>query len=351
MIRIDTSSVKRTTSLLAGAAGLLALGAPGALAAEDFYKGKTISIMTSGAGSYEAYARLLAKYMSKNIPGEPNMIVKNMSGASGLKATNYMANVAPKDGTEIAGVHGHLLTLPMFNPQGVQYESNKLSWIGSATKELYLAYMWHTSPVQSMAEARVKESIVGGQAVGSMSIDIAILANAMMGTKFKIVTGYAGSQETRLAVERGEIHGHVGTALTTILSSNPEWISEKKITVIAQFGEKPHKMLPTAPLLLDFVLKPEDKAAMQLFLARQETGKPYFAPPGIPADRLAILRKAFDASVADPAFVAEAQKQQLDVDDPMTGKEVEEFLVRMSKTPPSAAQRINDIFKNYTDKK
>jgi tripartite-type tricarboxylate transporter receptor subunit TctC len=325
--------------------GVMAAGQ--ATAAEDFYKGKTININVSGSGSYEAYARFLAKYMPKYIPGEPNIVVKQMLGASGLKATNYIANVAPKDGTELAGVHGQIPTQPLFSKEGIQYDPRKLSWIGSATKETYIAYMWHTSPVQSMEDARVKESIVGGQALGSMSIDIAILANEMMGTKFKIVTGYSGSQETRLAVERGEINGHVGTAYTTILSENPEWLKDKKIKIIAQFGLKKHKDMPDVPLLIDYVIKPEDKEAVKLFLSRQETGKPYFGPPGIPADRLAILRTAFDKAVHDPAFVEDVTKARLDVTEPMTGKEMEEFVDQMYKIPPSAGERINAAFAKF----
>jgi tripartite-type tricarboxylate transporter receptor subunit TctC len=340
------------TALAASAmAGFLMAAAP-AFAAEDFYKGKTITINTSGSGSYEAYARLFAKYMPKYIPGEPAMVVKQMSGASGLKVTNYLYNVAPKDGTEIAGVHGHLLTLSMFNPQGVQYDPLKFNWLGSATKELYLAYVWNaTSPAKSMEEARVKEAIAGGQAVGSMSIDIAILANALIGTKFKIVTGYGGSAETKLAVERGEIHAHLGTPLATMMASTPEWITEKKVTVIAQFGQTRHAMLPDSPLLTNFVQNPEDRKALELFLARQETGKPYMAPPGVPADRLAILRKAWESAMADPGFQEDAKKARLDIDGPMNGQEVERFLAVVSQTPPAAAKRINDIFDSYGDKK
>jgi tripartite-type tricarboxylate transporter receptor subunit TctC len=337
--------------MLSAVAGMLALAAAPASAADDFYKGKVISIHTSGSGSYEAYARLLAKYMPKYIPGEPTIIVKNMSGASGLKAANYIYNVAPKDGTEIAGTHGQIPLQPLFSTEGIQYDPSKLSWLGSATKETYIAYMWNTSPVQSMEEARVKESIVGGQALGSMSIDIAVLANEMMGTKFKIVTGYSGSQETRLAVERGEIHGHVGTAYTTILKENPEWITDKKIKIISQFGLTKHKDMANVPFLLDYVIKPEDKEAVKLFLSRQETGKPYFAPPGIPKDRLEILRKAFDSAVNDPGFVGDANKQSLDVIDPMNGPEMEEFVARMMKTPTAYGKRIDDTFRAWAKNK
>ena len=349
MSRIDLRSVRRIAGILCGTAVVLVAGT--ALAAEDFYKGKQITILVSGGGTYDAYARLMAKYMPKYIPGEPNFVVKNMSGASGLRAANHIFNNSPKDGTEIAGTHGHIPTIPIFTSQGIQYDPAKLSWIGSATREVYIGYAWNTSPVKSMDEARVKESIFGGQAVGSMSIDIPILANAMMGTKIKIVTGYSGSAEARLAMERGEIHGVFGTAWTTLTSSQPEWLKEKKITVIAQFGKTRYKEMPDVPLLLDYVNDPEDRKALEVFLSRQETGKPYFAPPGIPADRLAILRRAFDASVKDPELREEAAKAELDVIDPMTGEEIAAFVAEMSKTPPSYAKRIEDIFAKFSEKK
>ena len=340
-------SVRRGVTLSLAAVALLAGGAGGAFAAEDFYKGKQVSIMVSGAGSYDAYARLLAKYLPKYIPGEPNFIVKNMTGASGLKAANYIYNAAPKDGTEIAGTHGHIPTIAVFRDQGVQYDATKLAWIGSVTKEIFMGYVWHNAPIQSMLDARTKEAIVGGQALGSMSIDIPVLANAMMGTRFKIVTGYSGSNEVRLAIERGEIHGVFGTAWSSLMNGQPDWIANKSIKVVAQFGEKAHPELPGVPSLLDFVVKPEDRQALQAFLARQETGKPYFAPPGTPPERLAILRRAFDAAVRDPAFLEEAAKSNLDVDGPMTGQEIEALVVRMSKTPPAVAQRINDVFDRF----
>jgi tripartite-type tricarboxylate transporter receptor subunit TctC len=345
-----TRTVKVLAGLFAGVA-MAALTAGDASAQQDFYKGKQISIFTSGTGSYEAYARILAKYLPRYIPGEPSIVVKQLQGASGLKAANYIYNNAPKDGLEIAGTHGHIPTVPVFNDQGVQYDPTKLSWIGSITKEVYIGYMWHTSPVKKFEDARTKESIVGGQAIGSMSIDIPILANAMMGTKFKVVTGYSGSAEARLALERGEINGVFGTAWTALNSAQPEWIKDKKVNIVAQFGFKRHKEMPDVPLITDFVLDPQNKKALEAFLARQETGKPYFAPPGVPADRLAILRTAFDKAVNNPEFVAECIKSDLDVDDPMTGQEIEKFVAEMAKTPPELAKRIENALAAYAAKK
>ena len=220
---------------------------------------------------------------------------------------------------------------------------------GSATKEYYLNYMWHTSPVQSIEDAKAKESTVGGQALGSMSVDLAVLSNEMVGTKYKIVTGYTGNAEAQLAVERGEINGHGGT--TSILREKADWIAQKKIKVISQFGLTKYKALPDTPLIIDYVIKHDDKEALRLFLARQETGKPYFAPPGIPKDRLEILRKAFDNALKDPGFLADVASQQLDFADPLTGPEVEAFVARMMGTPPTYGKRIDDVFRAWSAKK
>ena len=239
----------------------------------------------------------------------------------------------------------------MFNSEGVQYDPAKMPWIGNPTKEVFIGYVWHTSPVQSLEEARTKEAVVGGQSVGAMSVDIAILANAMMGTKFKIVTGYGGSAETMLAVERGEVNGHLGTPWTTLSASKPDWIKQKSVKVIAQFGQTRHKDLPDVPLLLDYVIKPEDRSALEAFLARQETAKPYFVPPGTPADRVTTLRRAFDSVVKDAEFLAEVAKAGFDVTEPMTGEAMEALVARMSKVPPAYTDRINDAFAAFGAKK
>jgi tripartite-type tricarboxylate transporter receptor subunit TctC len=333
------------------AVAFFAATAGAATAAEDFYKGKTLTIITSGSGSYEAYARLVGKYMSKYIPGEPNIVVKQIQGASGLKAANYLYTQAPKDGTEIAGTHGHIPTAPVFSSQGIEYDPTKFGWIGNVTKEIFLGYFWNGAPVQSFEQARGKETVVGGQALGSMSIDIPVLANAMMGTKFKIITGYTGANEVRLALERGEISGVFGTSWSSLMTGQPEWIKDKKINVVVQFGDKPHSELPNVPSLYNYVLNAEDREALEIYLARQETGKPYFAPPGVPPERLAILRRAFDMAMKDADLKKDFAKANLDQDGPMTGQEVEQFIARRMATPAKYVDRINTIFSSFNEKK
>lgn len=315
-------------------------------AADDFYKGRRVSLIVSGGGTYEEYARLVAKYLPKYIPGEPSFIVKEMPGSSGLKATNYMYNVAPKDGSEIAAVHGHIPSAPIFNATGAEYDPTKLAWIGSITKEIYVGYMWHTAPVQTMAEIFTKQSIVGGGAVGSLSIDMPMLTNEMLGTKFKIITGYVINEEGNLAVQRGELHGKFGTTWTNLLTQQGQLLKDKSIKVIAQFGRRKHKDLPDVPLLLD-TAKGDDRTALELYLARQETGKPYLAPPGTPKERLDTLRRGFDAVMKDPQFIADCEKASLEVSEPMNGAEIESFIAEMSKASPAAIKRLNDVFAKF----
>jgi tripartite-type tricarboxylate transporter receptor subunit TctC len=330
-------------------AALLAAAGP-AFAADDFYKGKQITIFASGTGTYEAYARFFARHLPKYLPGEPTVIVKSLTGAAGLKAANYIYNNAPRDGTEIAAVHGQIPTVPFLDSTGVQYDPNKLGWLGNSTKEVYIGYMWQTSPVQSFDEALKKESIVGGPSLGSASIDLPVLANALVGTKFKIVSGYASQEEVQIAIERGEVNGLMGTSWTTINRTHPDWIKDKKISIIAQFGQTKHKELQDVPLMLDQA-KGENRQALALYLARQETARPWLAPPGLPPERLALLRKAWSSVIKDKDFLADVTKADLELVEPMSGEELQAFVAKMSETPKSAIELLNKTFAGYSEKK
>jgi tripartite-type tricarboxylate transporter receptor subunit TctC len=334
--------------LVLAVAAVSALASP-AFAADDFYKGKQIKLIVSAdAGTgYDAYARLMAEYLPKYIPGNPQMVVQAIIGASGLKAANFMANVAPHDGTVIAGVHSNIPTAPLLSPDGAQFDVRKLSWIGNITGDPYVGLVWHTAPIKTLEEAYKTEVIMGGGAVGSASIDYAIIAREMLGFKFKIITGYKGSTETKLAIERGELHGTFGNGWTSLKTGAPDWLKEKKINLITQFGFKKHPEMPDVPLFIDFAKTPEERQAIGLLLARQEFAKPYFAPPGIPPEALTILRRAFDQAVRDPGFLAAAEKGQLAVDGPMTGEELAAKASELAATPPSVIKRIEDTFERF----
>jgi tripartite-type tricarboxylate transporter receptor subunit TctC len=341
-----TRHFARTVPLSLAAIGL-SLTATAAFAADDFYKGKNLTIIASGQGLYEDYGRIVGKHLVKFIPGNPNPVVQVMTGASGLTAANYIYNNAPKDGSVIVVTHGQIPTTPLLNPEGVRYDPVKFSWLGSATKDIFVGYCWATAPAKSMEEAKIIELKVGGQAPGSMSIDMGILAKELFGLKFKIITGYSGSNETKMAVEKGEIDCHFGNAWTSIKNSNPEWLAQKKINIIAQFGYKRHRELQDVPLFIDLATKPEDRQVVDLFLARQETAKPFYGPPGIPQDRLDILRAAFDKTMKDPDYLAEMKKLKLETEEPMSWQEALNVVSNLQKTPKSTVDRMYAIFEKF----
>jgi tripartite-type tricarboxylate transporter receptor subunit TctC len=342
---------KGTMLRLAGIAALAGIVASPATAAEDFYKGKQITIICSAdAGTgYDAYARLMSEFLPRHIPGNPQVVVQNMPGASGLKAANFVYNVAAKDGLTIAATHAAIPTAPLFSPDAAQYDVKKIPFIGNVTGDPYVGLVWHTAPIKTLEEAKTTEVIMGGGAVGSASVDMAIFGREMFGLKFKIVTGYKSSAETKLAIEREEIHGTFGNGWTSLKTGAPDWLKENKIRIITQFGFKKHPELPDVPLFMDLAQKPEERQIVELLLARQEFAKPYYFPPGTPADRVDTLRRAFDKVIKDPGFVAAAEKGQLALDGPMTGEELGALASKLADTPRSLLDRIDATFAKFRE--
>ena len=320
-----------------------------AQAAEDFYKDKQIRIIVGidAGGTFDTYARVLARHLGRHIPGQPTFIVQNMPGAASVKVSNYMFSSAPRDGTGIAATHPSIPTARLTNPNAAEFDPNKFSWIGSATKELYLGYLWHTAPISSMEEARAKEAILGGVAVGSFSVDMAILANDFFGTKFKIINGYKSSPEIQLAVEKGEVHGVMGTAWNALKTARAHWIAEKKIRMMVQYGFSRHPLFPDVPLYLEFAKSDVQRQAIKFMLGNLTHGKPYFAPPDIPADRLAILRRGFDATMKDPEFLNDILKSGIEIDDPMTGEQLAQLVAEEAGTSLAVVDNIKTIIEKY----
>ena len=315
----------------------------------DFYKGKTIKVVapTPPGGLYDEFSRLIARHMSKHIAGNPQLIVQNMGGAAGLVAANYMANVAPRDGTVIAAAHGSTMTAPLLSPEGAKFDLNTLSWIGSITKDPFVAYVWHTAPVQSLKDLETKEGIFGGNSVGSASIDYAIAARSLFGLKLRIITGYANSTDVKLAMERGELHGTFGNGWSSLKVDQPTWITEKKVTILTQFGLSRHPEMPDVPMFTDLAKTDADKQALELLLSRQEYSRPYYAPPQVPAARLTMLRRAFDATMQDAGFLADAKRIQAPVDGPVTGEALADAARRISATPPEVVKRVVGMFTSF----
>jgi tripartite-type tricarboxylate transporter receptor subunit TctC len=328
-----------------GAAMLLAgFCAMPAVAQEDvaaFYRGKTLRIVVGVAvgSGYDINARLLARHLGAHLPGNPTVIVQNQPGAGSLTMTNQLYAAGPFDGTVIGASFNGMPTTPLLQPAGARFDPVKLNWIGSTNRETQVTYLWHTAPAQTFADLERTEVIVGAQAPGSTQYDFPLLANHLFGTKFKIITGYESTPKIHLAMERGEIHGNGATNWSTLKSLNSNWLEEKKVRVIVQWGLKPHPELPGVPLILDSAKTDADRAALRLVIARLEYGRPFFMPPQVSAERVAAVRRAFDAAVRDPAYVAEAEKLKIDVD-PLSGEEVAALIEQVSRTPAETVTRV-----------
>ena len=315
----------------------------------DFYKGRQLHIIVSSdaGGAYDTYARLMAQVYASHIPGNPTIVVQNMPGASGLRTGNHMFKAAARDGTVIAATHSSVPTAPLTSRSAASFEANQFSWIGSITSDPFVGYVWHTTSIQTFDDTLKTETIMGGNAIGAAGVDYAIVARELTGAKLKIVTGYPNSTDVKLAMERGEVHGTFANAYGSLRTAEPTWIKEKKIRIIIQHGLSKHRDLPDVPLMIDYVKDAADRQAVEFMLARQEFSKPYAAPPEVPAERLAILRKAFDATMKDPAFLAEIEKANLAVDSPMAAPELAAMIAKVAKTPASAVKRIEDMFDRF----
>jgi tripartite-type tricarboxylate transporter receptor subunit TctC len=287
----------------------------------DTYKGKTITVITSTGvgGTYDRVARLIARHMPRNIPGNPTMIVQNMPGGGNVLATNYMYNIAPKDGTAIATIHSAMPLHQVLDGQGVRYDADKFIWLGSTGPQNEVILVWRAAGILTIGQAMEKEVILGGTGAGSGIVILPTVMNSLLGTRFKIVTGYRTSEEVNLGMQRGEVQARA-FGFGSITSQHPDWLEEKKVVFLAQAGARREKLLPDVPLLTELVKDEAQRRVMQLISLAPALGQPYIAPPGVPADRLAILRKAFDATLRDQAFLADAERIRFDVS-PMNGDE------------------------------
>jgi tripartite-type tricarboxylate transporter receptor subunit TctC len=301
---------------------------------EDFYKGKTVSIIIgySVGGGYDTYARLLARHLGNHIPGRPSMLPQNMPGAGSVKAANFIYEAASKDGTAIATFGRTIPVAPLFASSGATFDGTKLGWLGSISNDTSLCITSDKSVVKTWDDFLTKPSTFGGEGAGSDPDVFTLLFKNVFGAKVKLVTGYPGTNDTSLAMERGEIDGFCGLSYSTLKSRHPEWLKNKSINIIVQAALKKEPELPNVPLVTDLVKNQEQLQIVKLLLVGQEMARPFAVPPGIPADRKAALSSAFERTMKDPAFLAEAQKQNLDVN-PVSGKNVEALLAEVYATP------------------
>jgi tripartite-type tricarboxylate transporter receptor subunit TctC len=319
--------------------GVLAI-AP--VAAQDsYYAGKTIRIVvgTPPGGGYDNAARLTAHYLGKYIPGNPTITVENLPGASGIKATNYLYEVAPKDGSVLAWVSNSIPAFQAMGQPGVRYKAEELNWVGSLLQTATIVIAWHTAGIQSIDDARKKEVIMGATtAAGAKAAYLALLNNTV-GTKFKIVVGYGGGNALHLAMERGEVQGDGGVAWSSLKSTKPDWVRDRKVIPLVQFGLKKDSDLPNVPLLADLAGNEEQKKMFEFISLPSAMQQPFAAPHGIPADRLSQLRRAFDAMTNDPDFRKEADRIDLGLD-PVGGEKVQEIVTAIVTTPAEIVNKV-----------
>jgi tripartite-type tricarboxylate transporter receptor subunit TctC len=320
-------------------AAVIATVAGHSAAAEDFYRGKTVRLIVPSApgGGYDAYGRTLAQYMQKHIPGEPTIVVQNMPGGGGLTGANWLFNVAPKDGTAFGLIQRGVPFYPFFGDKNATFKPLEVNWLGSMTAEVGAVWVFHTSKAKTIDDAFTMQIVLGGSGPND-SETYPHLMNNTIGTKFRIVSGYKANTETLLAIERGEVEGLSGS-WSSLKANRPDWVKDNKVRALVQVAAKREPDLPDVPLILDFVKKDEDRAMWQVALAMAQAGRPVAAPPGVPAELVQVLRKAFWETMQDPAFVADMETARRDVS-AETGETVERLLQEVSKTPPATLTKL-----------
>jgi tripartite-type tricarboxylate transporter receptor subunit TctC len=311
-----------------------------AAAAQDFYAGKQVRIIvgTGTGGGYDTYARLVARHLGGHIPGNPTFIVENMPGASGIKAVNYLYSAVPKDGTVLATFNNAIPFYQTINQPGIRFKSEELSWIGSLTQTATVIAITNRAGVKNMEEARHKEVIIGATGAAGTKVAQPMLLNNLLGTKFKIVSGYASSKPIMLAMERDEVQGDGGNPWSSWLLAKPDWVKDGTLVPLVQIGLQKEPDLPNVPLLPELAENKVQRAIFDFICAPVAIQQPFAGPPGMPKDRVEIMRRGFEAMTKDPAFIAEVEKLKLDLS-PLTGAEVEKIVRSVVETPADVVQQ------------
>jgi tripartite-type tricarboxylate transporter receptor subunit TctC len=337
-IRALAGVVFGTAILLAGIAG------PRAASAEpvaDFYRGKTVNVLigVGVGGEYDIQARLVARHIGKHIPGNPNVVSQNMTGAGGLRMTNFLYSVAARDGTFIGMIANAFPALQAAGIPGVQFDAAKMQWLGTIAPVVETMAMWHTTGVKTIEDARKREVVAGASARGAMSFTHPALMNELLGTRFKIVTGYTGGNEINLAMERGEVEARNNT-WSSWKATKAAWLKDKKILIIAQAGPKASDL--DAPMIEELARNAEDRQLIELVMSGTQFGRPLTTNAGVPSERVAALRVAFAATMKDPEFLAEAAALNFEVN-PVLGETMQRIVEKVLSTPAPVAARAKAL--------
>ena len=310
----------------------------------DFYRGKTITMATgtSPGGDYDLRLRMVARHISKYIPGNPTITVINMPGGGGLVVANWLANIAPKDGTAVVAVTQNLAVHQATGAASIKFDVREFNWIGNTTDTPNVITAWHATGIRTIQDVMERELVVGatGRASGSFLYPYSL--NQLVGTKFKIVTGYPGGNDVNIAMERGEVGGRGSNSWAAWKSTRPQWVAEKKIFNLVQVALRRNAELADVPTLMELAKNDEDRQVLAFISADTAISRPLTTNAGVPADRVEALRRAFTATMKDPAFLAEAAKTETDIS-PMTGEEVQKIAVATINTPPQVLKRAHAL--------
>ena len=313
---------------------------------EDFYRGRQINwILSAGAGGgYSTYAQAFAPFWSAHLPGKPGFVIQNMPGAGGIRAMQYLFANAPKDGATIGLVHSSVPFAPLFDLPGSNFDPRKYNWIGSINSESELCVAWHTSPIRTWDDMLKTPFLVGGTGGGSQMETLPEAINRLFGTKMKVISGYKSGAEVYLAMERGEVQGRCSVGASSINSTRPRWFPDHLVNVPVQISLRHDPQFPDAPTLLELAKDERTRQILRVLLSYEEMERPVLAPPGVPPERLAALRKAFHEAMNDPGFIAEARRLDIDISE-LSGARIAEILSDAYALPPDVLQAAKDALK------
>jgi len=328
-------------------AGYMAVTVP-SKAADPFPKQITVTVSSDAGNGYDVYARAVTRHWAKHMPGNPEIIVKNQPGAGGLKLANWLYNQAARDGSEIGAFQNGTVLEKAFHTvseggKNAMFDATKFGWIGTPNQTVFLLVSWHTTPVKTFDDLYKHELIVGASTANSDNGINAILLNKMFSAKLKVIYGYSGPA-LDLAIERGELQGAAGKDYSSIASVRPAWLSEKQVNLLVQLGMKSHPDLKGVPLALDLAKTEEHRKILELIFAKYAMARPLTTTPGVPADRLAALRASFDATMKDKGYIADAEKQRMELD-PLSGVEVQKIIEDIYATPEPLLAKAREMIK------
>jgi tripartite-type tricarboxylate transporter receptor subunit TctC len=340
-----TAMLARTAAAVAMLAALGA-GPTFAQSPADFYKGRNIDLQIgySAGGGYDLYARMIARHLGNHIPGNPTVIARNMEGAGSLRLANWLYTAAAKDGTVIGATSRGMAFDPLLGATGAQFDASKFNWIGSANDEVSVCVATDRSGISRFEDLYSKPLAIGSTGAADDTYQFPAVVNGALGTKFRMITGYPGGNDVSLAMERDEVQGRCGWSWSSIKATRMDWVKSRKIIVLLQMSLSKHPDLPDIPLVTDLARDDEQRQIFKLIFARQVMGRPYMAPPGVPKERVDALRRAFDETMTDKEFLAEADKAQFEIT-PVAGVRLDALVSEVYKTPAAIAARATALVK------